>query len=230
MGLLRYFESPNDEKPRWIRPTRSIPTFWRRCTAPIQRSRSGFIGFLTSTGMSTPRRASAISCTLKGLTVVRAPIQSRSTPNSSAPSTCLALATSVAMGRPVSFLASAIHERPGSPTPSKVPGLVRGFQIPARSTSTTPVAARRRQVSRVCSSVSALHGPEIISGRLPFKSNFLVSMYVGFYYSQFQFLPPSGNHTRGIGLCCTVRSSIPTVTIHDHICGHARFAADRVNG
>jgi hypothetical protein len=37
--------------------------------------------------------------------------------------------------------------------------------MPARMISTLPVAANRTAVCITCSSVSALHGPEIISGR-----------------------------------------------------------------
>jgi hypothetical protein len=36
--------------------------------------------------------------------------------------------------------------------------------MPARSMSTLPVAANLCAVSKTCSSVSALHGPEMISG------------------------------------------------------------------
>ena len=123
---------------------------------------------------SVPFTASAISCTANGLTVVRAPIQSTSTPNSSALSTCLLDATSVAIGRPVRRLASDSHASPLSPTPSKVPGRVRGFQIPARRTSTTPVAASLTHVSSVCSRVSALHGPDMIRGRLAPSTKFSI--------------------------------------------------------
>jgi hypothetical protein len=38
--------------------------------------------------------------------------------------------------------------------------------MPARTMSTFPVLARRVIVSTVCSSVSALQGPEMIKGRL----------------------------------------------------------------
>ena len=50
-----------------------MPALFKRSSAPIQSSRSGFTGFLTITGMSTPFNESAISCTEKGFTVVLAP-------------------------------------------------------------------------------------------------------------------------------------------------------------
>src|SRR6185295_3641802 len=53
-----------------------------------------------------------------------------------------------------------------SPAPSYCPGLVLGFQIPARSACTFPVAATCFAVASVCSSVSALHGPLITIGLL----------------------------------------------------------------
>ena len=96
--------------------------------------------------------------------MVRAPTQSTSTPKCKASSTCLAVATSTAIGKPVSFFACCIHGNPLVPIPSKLPGLVLGFQIPARIISTLPVAAKRIAVCITCSSVSALHGPEIIKG------------------------------------------------------------------
>lgn len=52
------------------------------------------------------------------------------------------------------------------PIPSKLPGRVLGFQIPARRISTLPVAASLVAVAMTCSSVSALHGPEMIKGFL----------------------------------------------------------------
>ena len=148
-----------------------MPALRIRATAPPHSSMSGFIGFLISTVTSEPFSASAISCTLNGLTVVRAPTQITSTPNSSAASTCLDVATSVPIGKPVISRARLIHASPLRPTPSNEPGFVRGFQMPALSTSTRPVSAIRRQVSSVCSSVSALHGPEIMSGRFALMSN-----------------------------------------------------------
>src|SRR5690606_31797074 len=125
------------------------------------------MGFFTNTGTSTPRRASATSCTLKGFTVVLAPIHNTSTSKVNASCTCLPVATSTVVGRPVSFLALCIQGKPLAPIPSNKPGLVRGFQIPARNISILPVAARRCAVSTTCSSVSALQGPLITSGLLP---------------------------------------------------------------
>ena len=88
----------------------------RRCASARRRqphsSMSGFIGFLISTVTSEPFSASAISCTLNGLTVVRAPTQITSTPNSSAASTCLDVATSVPIGKPVISRARLIHASP----------------------------------------------------------------------------------------------------------------------
>jgi len=60
--------------------------------APSQRPRSALIGFLTRTGMSTPRSALAISWMENGLTVVRAPIQRMSIPRLRHSSTCSVLA------------------------------------------------------------------------------------------------------------------------------------------
>lgn len=117
-----------------------MPAFRIRATAPPHSSMSGFIGFLISTVTSEPFSASAISCTLNGLTVVRAPTQITSTPNSSAASTCLDVATSVPIGKPVISRARLIHASPLRPTPSNEPGFVRGFQMPALSTSTRPGA------------------------------------------------------------------------------------------
>jgi uncharacterized repeat protein (TIGR01451 family) len=45
------------------------------------------------------------------------------------------------------------------------------------STSTIPVAATRRHVSSVCCSVSALQGPEIISGRFAFRSIVFICLF-----------------------------------------------------
>src|SRR5690606_30048184 len=118
-------------------------------------------------GTSTPFSATAISCTVNGFAVERAPIQRISTPAASASSTCLAVATSVVMGRPVSSFALRSHWRPTLPIPSNSPGRVRGFQMPARSTLTLPVLASRWAVARTCSSVSALHGPAMTNGKSP---------------------------------------------------------------
>src|SRR6187401_2393341 len=143
-----------------------MPERATRSTAPLQSSRSGLIGFLISTGTSTPRNASATSCTLKGFTVVLAPIHNTSTSKFNASCTCLPVATSTVVGNPVSFFALCNHGKPFAPIPSNMPGFVLGFQMPARSISTLPVAARRCAVCITCSSVSALHGPLMISGRL----------------------------------------------------------------
>src|SRR6476619_689029 len=67
---------------------------------------------------------------------------------------------------PVSLRACCSHGKPFVPMPSKLPGLVRGFQMPARIISTLPVLCKRTAVSSTCSSVSALQGPAIINGRL----------------------------------------------------------------
>ena len=131
---------------------------------PTQRSMSGLTGFFTSTGMSCPRSASATSCTAKGFETVRAPSHSRSMPASSAAATCSRVATSVATRIPVSRRTRSIQTSPAAPTPSKPPGLVRGFQSPARKMR-SPCAASARAVVRSCSSVSALQGPAMSSGR-----------------------------------------------------------------
>ena len=144
---------------------RFSPAWLMRSRAPIHSSRSGLTGFFTSTGMSTPRSASAISCMAKGLAVVRAPIHRMSMPAFSASNTCLAVATSVATYMPVSFFTSLSHARPSTPMPSKPPGLVRGFQMPARNIL-IPLSASSLAVFITCSSVSALHGPAITKGRL----------------------------------------------------------------
>ena len=149
-------------------PKRCIPALYRRCRAPIHSSRSGLTGFLTSTGMSAPasESASAISCIANGLAVVRAPIHSISSPASRAWRTCSRLATSVATAIPVVWRTSLSHWRPSAPMPSKPPGRVRGFQMPARNMR-TPWAARRRAVSSTCCRVSALHGPAMMTGPGP---------------------------------------------------------------
>ena len=146
-------------------PRRFKPALLIRSKAPIHSSRSGFTGFFTSTGISTPFSASAISCTAKGLAVVRAPTQRRSISAFRHSYTCLAVATSVETYMPVSFFTSFSHARPSTPTPSKPPGLVRGFQMPARN-SLRPLSANCLAVLITCSSVSALQGPAITIGRL----------------------------------------------------------------
>ena len=175
IGGLRYLLRPKYENPRCMSPMFSagMPSLMRRLTAPAQRLMSGTMGFFMSTATSLlPRRLSAISCTAKGETVVRAPIHNRSTPWRRAHSTCARLATSTAMGRPVAALTSLSHSSAGSPTPSKVPGCVRGFHTPARMTSTRPERASCMAVSTVCSRVSALHGPAMMRGRLAPSTNF----------------------------------------------------------
>ena len=132
--------------------------------APIHSSISGFTGFFTNTGISTPCKASAISCMANGLAEVRAPIQRISIPCFKASSMCFAVATSVPTNIPVSALTRCSHGKPSTPTPSKPPGLVRGFQIPARKIG-TPFLDSSTAVAITCSSVSALQGPAIIKGR-----------------------------------------------------------------
>ena len=146
-------------------PRRFIPALLRRSSAPIQSSRSGLTGFFTKTGISTPLRESAISCMAKGLAEVRAPIQRISMPAFKAASTCALFATSVATSIPHSFCTRCIHGSPSSPIPSKLPGLVRGFHIPARNIF-TPILLSCCAVVMTCSSVSALQGPAITRGRL----------------------------------------------------------------
>ena len=141
------------------------PALLIRSRAPIQSSRSGFTGFFTNTGISTPFSASAISCMANGLAVVRAPIQRISIPAFRHSYTCFEVATSVETYIPVSFFTSFSHARPSTPTPSKPPGLVRGFQIPARNIF-IPFSASCLAVHITCSSVSALQGPAITIGRL----------------------------------------------------------------
>src|SRR5690606_39526219 len=96
--------------------------------------------------------------------VVLAPTHKIFTPAFNAASTWAALATSVVTGNPVSFPAWINHFNPSAPEPSYWPGLVRGFQIPARSACTLPVAASCLAVMMVCSSVSALQGPLMMIG------------------------------------------------------------------
>ena len=136
-----------------------------RCSPPIQSSRSGLIGFFTSTGTSCPTSASAISCMAKGLATVRAPIQRMSMPCSSAAFTCAAVATSVVTSMPNCFCTRCSHFNPGSPTPSNPPGFVRGFHMPARKIL-MPLLASCVAVVITCSSVSAEQGPAIVRGRV----------------------------------------------------------------
>ena len=135
-----------------------------RSIAPIHNSKSGFTGFLINTGTSTPFNASAISCTANGLAVVRAPIHNMSMLAFKHSYTCLAVATSVETSIPVSSFTRFIQARPSTPIPSNPPGLVRGFQIPARKIF-VPRLANAWAVLITCSSVSALHGPAMTIGR-----------------------------------------------------------------
>ena len=112
-----------------------------------------------------PRRLSASSCMAKGLVVVRAPTHSTSIPAFRAASTCLGVATSVAVSMPVSSFTLCIQGSAFSPLPSKPPGFVRGFHIPALKIF-TPFDAKPTAVVITCSSVSALQGPAITRGRL----------------------------------------------------------------
>jgi hypothetical protein len=69
------------------------------------------------------------------------------------------------------------------PIPSKLPGRVRGFQMPARIALTLPPAAIAFAVSRTWYSLSALHGPAIKNGSGPLKpqlANFDVCFLAAF--------------------------------------------------
>src|SRR5574344_184924 len=66
---------------------------------------------------------------------------------------------------PVSCLTFLSHSKPTEPMPSNAPGLVRGFQMPARNIL-TPLDASNLAVSITCSSVSALQGPAMTNGFL----------------------------------------------------------------
>ena len=156
-------------------PRRLTPEAYRRCSAPIQSSRSGFTGFLTRTvirsrcsGVSDAS-ASAISWTANGLAVVRAPIQKSVTPVRRACRRWTGVAISVTGSIPVLSRTSASHARARTPMPSNEPGLVRGFQTPARNTR-MPVSDSSRAVRSVCSRLSALHGPAITSGPQPSRT------------------------------------------------------------
>ena len=145
-------------------PSFLMPAPLSRCNAPIHSSRSGLTGFFTKTGMSTPFSASARACMAKGLAVVRAPIQRMSMPYFRASSTCSGVATSVATSIPVSFFTCCIQGSAFSPFPSKPPGFVRGFQMPARKLW-HPNEASCLAVVITCSSVSAEQGPAMTNGR-----------------------------------------------------------------
>ena len=141
-----------------------IPARCRRSKAPAHRDTSGFTGFFTITGTPVPARASANSCTAKGLTVVRAPIQSTSMPWRKASSTWRGVATSIAVGMPVSAFTRCNQGNATAPMPSKEPGRVRGFQMPARNKSIFPSASKAWAVASTCSSVSAEQGPAMRIG------------------------------------------------------------------
>ena len=125
---------------------------------------SGLTGFLTNTGILSPRIASAKACIANGLADVRAPTHSISISYFIANSTCSGVATSVEINIPVSSFTRFIHGKAFSPLPSKPPGFVRGFHTPALNIW-HPFAARLRAVVITCSSVSAEQGPAITHGR-----------------------------------------------------------------
>ena len=131
-GIFLYLVFSYVEKPLWMAPKFLILAVYNLSIPPNQSDKSGLIGFFTNTILSVPSKASAISCMIKGLTVERAPIQSKSTSCSKARSTWALLATSVAVFIPVSSLTFFNHFKPMAPTPSNIPGRVLGFQIPAR--------------------------------------------------------------------------------------------------
>ena len=145
-------------------PSFFIPAWLMRSIAPIHSSMSGFTGFFTSTGTSTPLKLSAKACIANGLAEVRAPIHRMSIPYFRASSTCSGVATSVATSMPVVSFTCFIHGRAFSPLPSKPPGLVRGFHTPARN-MWQPFEASCVAVDITCSSVSAEHGPAITVSR-----------------------------------------------------------------
>ena len=131
IGALRYSFWPYWLNPRCIAQTGPSVVLRTRSIAPSQRDKSACIGFFTNTGTLVPFRASAISWTANGLTVVLAPIHITSTPAFKQASTCCAFATSVAIGRPEDSLALTNHSRASAPMPSNPLGRVRGFQTPA---------------------------------------------------------------------------------------------------
>jgi hypothetical protein len=67
----------------------------------------------------------------------------------------------MATRRFVSDFTSFNHSRAGAPIPSKVPGLVLGFQTPALKMAWGKLAAIPRAVDKTWSRDSALHGPAI---------------------------------------------------------------------
>ena len=141
-------------------PRRVMPARLSRCKAPIHNSKSGLTGFFTNTGTSTPRKLSAKACMAKGLATVRAPTHNTSMPCFKHSATCSGVATSVAVNMPVCAFTCCNHGSATSPTPSKPPGLVRGFQTPALNMR-QPQAAKSRAVASTCCSVSAEQGPAI---------------------------------------------------------------------
>ena len=98
-------------------PRRFTPAWLRRSIAPIHNSRSGFTGFFTKTGTSTPRSESASACMANGLAEVRAPIQRMSMSYLRASSTCSGVATSVLTSILVSFFTRCIQGSAFSPLP-----------------------------------------------------------------------------------------------------------------
>ena len=161
---------------------RVTPALLRRSNAPIHNSMSGLTGFFTSTGTSVPCSESAKACIAKGLAVVRAPIHRMSMPYFMASSTCSGVATSVATIIPVLSFTFLSQPSAGSPCPSKQPGLVRGFQAPARNIW-HPFEASCKAVVITCSSVSALHGPAMINGRSLSLGRFSGLRCISIYFS-----------------------------------------------
>ncbi len=101
-GGLRYSLPEVCAKPRCTNTSRSGPTPAAsiRSTAPVHKPVSGICAFFTNTNTSVPRSASATSCTLNGLPVVRAPIHTISAPAPRAASTWRELATSTPERKP----------------------------------------------------------------------------------------------------------------------------------
>ena len=149
-GTLRYFFLAVHRKARGAPPKVAgppLPTSARK--RRTTSARSGCVGFLTATGTSTPRKQSAISCTWKGLAVVRAPIHSMSIP---------ALMRSFRMPR-LGHLHTDLHSKlrtglpasqgsPVWPTPSNAPGRV--LRLPDSQTGNRR-GPNLPQVRRQCS-------------------------------------------------------------------------------
>jgi hypothetical protein len=91
--------------------------------------------------------------------MLRAPICTTSACSAIA-SAWLVSRNSVTTGSPVAARASARISRPGTPSPLKTNGDVRGLKAPPRSI-VAPAAATVRATSSVCSRVSTVHGPAI---------------------------------------------------------------------